>query len=584
MHRRRAVTTPVLILGVTALYVMAGMLGLRLTFLHPHVTAVRPAIGTALAACLLLGARVWPGVFLGTFLVRILTLGAVAPALGIACGNTLTVLLGAHLVRRWANGCHAFDRASDIFRFTVFAGLLSPILSATLGIANLTVGGFAHWVDSGALWWTWWLGDAMGVILVTPLVLSWSKTPCWPWRCRMSVEAVLVCGATVLVGLLVFSGLLPGDVAKPLAFFELPLLAWMAFHLNQRAVTTTVAVLAILATWGRVQGWGPFAHETPNAALLLLYTFMGVMAITTTAVVAVVAELKQTKEAVMRLNQELEVRVQARTAALHEAMTERQRLAREAQHAQHFAVLGRLAAGVSHDIRNPLAALTLHVDLLEEELREPSPDSAPEMATALSEIKLQLERLEDLVEDYLSLARVVHLERTPQDLGTAVHAWATEMQRAAAARGVAIHLEGLERVGQVAFHPSSLRRVVVNLMQNALEAMEHGGTLMLAGQGSAREVRIEVRDTGHGIGAGCLQQIFEPLYTTKPKGTGLGLYIAQEIVRAHGGQLTVQSTEGQGTTFIMTLSRDVAEVPNCITSPTMSCRKTDRPHYKTESF
>src|SRR5919197_523453 len=106
MHRGRALTTPVLILGVTAFYVMA-------------------------------------------------------------------VLLEARLVRRLANGCHAFDRAPDIFRFTVFAGLLSPMLSATLGVVSLTVGGFAHWVDSGALWWTWWLGDAMGVILLTPPILSW---------------------------------------------------------------------------------------------------------------------------------------------------------------------------------------------------------------------------------------------------------------------------------------------------------------------------------------------------------------------------------------------------------------------------
>jgi signal transduction histidine kinase len=269
----------------------------------------------------------------------------------------------------------------------------------------------------------------------------------------------------------------------------------------------------------------------------------------------------------MQLNQALEVRVQARTAALHEAMAERRRLACEAQRAQHFAVLGRLAAGVSHDLRNPLAALTLHVDCLEEELREPGPDSAAEMTTALSEMKLQLVRLEDLVEDYLSLARVASLERTPQDLGTAVHAWATEMHRAAAAHGVALHLEGLEGVGQVAFHASSLRRVIVNLMQNALEAMEPGGTLRLAAQGTAREVRLEVRDTGHGIPAGCLVQIFEPLYTTKPQGTGLGLSIAQEIVRAHGGLLTVQSTEGQGTTFVLTLARDVAETPTQMALP-----------------
>ena len=231
MHRGRTLITAVLILGVTALYVAAGLLSLRLAFLHPYVAAVRPATGVALAACLLLGTRVWPGVFLGTFVVRILTLGTVVPALGIACGNTLTVLLGAHLVRRLASGCHAFDRALDIFRFTVFAGLLSPMTSATLGVASLTLGGFAYWGDSGALWWTWWLGDAMGIILVTPLVLSWSNTTHrGPWRHRISAEAMLVCVAAVLVGLLLFSGLLPGDMAKPLALFELPLFAWMAFR------------------------------------------------------------------------------------------------------------------------------------------------------------------------------------------------------------------------------------------------------------------------------------------------------------------------------------------------------------------
>jgi len=269
----------------------------------------------------------------------------------------------------------------------------------------------------------------------------------------------------------------------------------------------------------------------------------------------------------MQLNRDLEARVHARTAALHEAMAERQRLACEAQRTYHFALLGRLATSVSHDIRNPLASIMLHVELLEEELREPSPDSAVALMTVLTEIKVQLARLEDLVQGYLSLARVAHIERAPQDLGAAVHAWATEIQRAATARGVAIHLEGLETVDQVAFHAITLHRAVGNLMQNALEAMEYGGTLTLAGQGIAREVRLEVRDTGDGIPTERLGQIFEPLYTTKPEGTGLGLYIVQEIIGAHGGQLTVQSTEGQGTTFIVTLPREVADAPTQLVLP-----------------
>jgi signal transduction histidine kinase len=249
--------------------------------------------------------------------------------------------------------------------------------------------------------------------------------------------------------------------------------------------------------------------------------------------------------------------LQTRYHTLMEAhrLAERQRLEREAQRVEHFALLGRLAAGVSHEIRNPLAAIFLYVDLLDEELRQPSPDATATVAETLAEIKVQLGRLEDLVQDYLSLVRVGNIEATLEDLGAAVAAWATEAQGQAVARGVTLHLEGLADLGLVAFHTPTLRRAVVNLVQNALDAMPQGGRLTLAGQGTATHVQLQVQDTGSGIPAALLERIFEPLYTTKPGGTGLGLYIVQEIVAAHRGQLSVQSAEGQGATFIVTLPR-----------------------------
>jgi two-component system sensor histidine kinase HydH len=118
-----------------------------------------------------------------------------------------------------------------------------------------------------------------------------------------------------------------------------------------------------------------------------------------------------------------------------------------------------------------------------------------------------------------------------------------------------IHLEGLAALETVAVHANTLRRAVQNLVQNAVDAMSQGGTVTLVGQTTATEVQLLVQDTGSGIAAAQLEQIFEPLYTTKPGGTGLGLYIVQEIVAAHGGQITVVSKEGQGTTFTITLPR-----------------------------
>ena len=227
---------------------------------------------------------------------------------------------------------------------------------------------------------------------------------------------------------------------------------------------------------------------------------------------------QEATQALQQAHDRLEQRVQERTAALQQEILERQRLERDAQRAAHFAMLGRLAAGLSHEIRNPLGAVFLHVDVLTEELQQPSPDSPTQVAEALTEIKTQLARLDELVQDYLSLVRIGGMERTVQDLGAAVEAWSAEMQPALAGRGGRLQTQGLASLGHAAFHPSTLRRVVVNLVQNAVDALPQGGTVTLAGQGTATHVQLVVQDTGSGIAAEQLAQIFEPLYTTKPGG------------------------------------------------------------------
>ena len=220
--------------------------------------------------------------------------------------------------------------------------------------------------------------------------------------------------------------------------------------------------------------------------------------------------------------------------------------------AHHFATLGRLAAGLTHEIRNPLGALFLHIDLLEEEYRDPSPASPTLIPQTFTEIRTALTRLDELVQDYLSLVRVSTIELNVQDMGATVQAWAAELESRAAQQGVTIQLEGHATVGPLAFHPSTLRRAVLNVVHNALEAMPQGGTLTLECARTAREVHLRVRDSGIGIPAEQVPRIFEPLYTTKPGGTGLGLYIVREILVAHEGRVTVESVEGQGTTFTFT--------------------------------
>jgi two-component system NtrC family sensor kinase len=268
-----------------------------------------------------------------------------------------------------------------------------------------------------------------------------------------------------------------------------------------------------------------------------------------------IARRQQVEAALQQAQAELERRVEERTAALQREIAERQRLEREAQRAEHFALLGRLAAGVSHEIRNPLGAVFLQVDLLAEEFQDPSPDSATHIAQTLTEIRTNLERLDELVQDYLSLVRVPNIETAPADLSTMVTRFAQEMTPMLTAQGITLHLEALDQLGTVALHLNTFRRALLNLVQNAMDAMPEGGTLTLRGRQQASTVHLDVCDIGIGIPPEHIARIFEPLHTTKPGGTGLGLYIVHEVITAHGGQVAVHSTVGHGTTFTITLPR-----------------------------
>src|SRR5437870_7962750 len=119
MKFSRYLPDPKVVAGLAAVYLLAAKLGLMLAFVHASATAVWPPTGIALAAFLVLGYRVWPGIFLGAFLVNVTTAGSVATSVGIAAGNTLEGLVGAYLLSRFANGRNAFNRPQDIFKFAV---------------------------------------------------------------------------------------------------------------------------------------------------------------------------------------------------------------------------------------------------------------------------------------------------------------------------------------------------------------------------------------------------------------------------------------------------------------------------------
>jgi len=250
--------------------------------------------------------------------------------------------------------------------------------------------------------------------------------------------------------------------------------------------------------------------------------------------------------------------VQHVVAALHRRQGELERQ-NEALHqiqrqdTERQALLGRLASALSHDIRNPLNAIFLHTDLLAEDLQQLPPDHRVQMLESLAEIKTEVARLHDMMQDYLTLARLADLQPQPEELGTLVEDLGLEMQESLEARGLTLCLEGLEHLGHVALHRTTLHRALYNLVHQAMDAMPQGGALTIRGRQEGPKVHLEVCDSGPGIPEEELPWVFDLLHAIHPEGTGLGLYVAHAIVVAHGGTLTVQSTRDHGTTFTMIL-------------------------------
>jgi signal transduction histidine kinase len=265
--------------ALVIVYVVAGKLGLQFAVVHASATPLWAPTGIALAVLVLGGSRWWTAVFVGAFLVNVTTAGSVATSLGIAIGNTAEALIGAWLVRRFARGRQAFALPGTIFAFILAAGIPGPAVSATIGVASLALGGYAAWTGIGPIWLTWWLGDVAGALVLAPLIIVWVNEPrARAVRARLA-EALALLGLTIADGAVVFGGVVRVESHDaPLGFLCLPPLVWAAYRFGPRGATTALGALCAMATYGTVNGHGPFALGGPNESLLLLQAFLVVTA------------------------------------------------------------------------------------------------------------------------------------------------------------------------------------------------------------------------------------------------------------------------------------------------------------------
>jgi signal transduction histidine kinase len=226
---------------------------------------------------------------------------------------------------------------------------------------------------------------------------------------------------------------------------------------------------------------------------------------------------------------------------------------------ERLATVGRMAAHIAHEVRNPLASIGLNAELLGDEIA----DRGEEARRLVTSIIGEVDRLTEITETYLRFARLPRPKLERESLG-AIVASVVEMSRGELAQaGVEVVVDVAPGLPDVAADEAQIRQALINLIRNAREAMSASEVrrLEISVRADAGRIAIAVHDSGPGIDAANLGKIFEPLFTTKNRGTGLGLALVQHIVVEHGGQIEVASAPGEGTTFTVTLPVDEAAQP-----------------------
>ena len=401
-------------------------------------------------------------------------------------------------------------------------------------MTSLALAGFADWANYGAIWLTWWLGDATGDLLIAPLIVLWSIPSKRRWNRREAVEVGILLLLLFVLSEAVFGGWLAISAKNyPIAFICGPIVIWTAFRFTQRETASGIFILSAIAIWGTLHGFGPFLSETENQSLLVLQSWTAVLTITAMALSAGMAERRRAEVALQQQNTAVETANRTK---------------------DHFLAM------LSHELRTPLTPVISALEALETE-----PAQTREVKSALAMIRRNVELETQLIDDLLDFTRIakdkLQLRFAPVDAHVAISD-VVEMCRAEVeSRKLQVHLNLHANTHYVAADAAKFQQIIWNLLKNATKFTPEDGEIAISSSNPSPEIlTITVRDTGIGMESEIMQRIFDPFeqgnrsFERRFGGLGLGLAISKSLAQAHGGTLTAQSDgRNHGSTFLLSM-------------------------------
>jgi signal transduction histidine kinase/CheY-like chemotaxis protein len=597
--------------AIAVIYVLLGKLGQLSAITPGNVTAVWPPSGFALAMALLLGRKAIWGIGLGAFVVNtqaFLDSTTLASAMtsatvgiAIAVGSVAQPFLGALFIKRFIGIDYLLQNVRNLLYFTALIPLIC-VISSTIGASALWLGDLVVTADLRELWLTWWLGDGVGILIVTPFVMAWrtmtpspkSASESGSERARASAGAAdgnkltlaMVFSLLAISGMIGFGVTFEGEAARyPLEFLAWPFLLWLALRFDARALTSGILLLSVIAISQTMRGQGPFHLDAPNLSLLLLQLFVTVTAVTTMIVGTLANERKAAENALRIAHAGLEVQVEARTSELRDEINERKRLEEQVLRSQKMKAVGQLTGGIAHDFNNILGIVMGNLELLQKRL-----NGDPQTENFLRNALRGTRRGAEITKKLLDFAR----EEPGVTRSIIVNDVVTHIQELTARSltpSIRVVTNLAEDLWPVEIDPGDLEDAIFNLSLNAGDAMPDGGTLVIETANGVFDddyakqnplaaagdyVMISVSDSGTGMTDEVKEKAFEPFFTTKQfgEGSGLGLSMVYGFVERSNGHIKVSSKIDIGTTFHIYLPR----APEAATpAATASEQPTDLP-------
>jgi signal transduction histidine kinase len=514
-------------LAVVALaYWLAAGASLRLALVHGQVTPIWPPTGIALVAILIFGRRVWPSIFLAALAVNLPIGPSPLGALAIAAGNTLAPLTAAALLKR-AGFRIELDRPRDAAAIIVLGALLAMAISATVGTSVLVLSGAVPTGSFWSTWAVWWTGDAMGVLLVAPFLLSMLP------NARSQAQTLRTTAA--LIGLLIVVGVLTFVLFQNhlrLEYLVFPLIIFAAWRFRLRGAAPAALIASGIAIWAAVQGTGPFGTETLIEKMVTLQVFNVCVALTSLVLTSFV-EAHERAEEMTRLYVSANAASQTKSAFLNMA---------------------------AHELMTPLTVLDGYLSLLSGGSVGQPPES---WKAPLGILQSKARELERIVDELLTASRLEVIPPRPErellDLRKVVEDAVERVRPRADLLSAEVNVELPRQAVPVEADSDKLGRVLDELINNAFTYTIRAPRLLIELSTRSRRAIVRVEDNGVGISNDEREQVFGRLYrAADPQvvvpGIGLGLYISRQLVESYGGSLVVErSTPGAGSAFTLTL-------------------------------